>query len=49
MPYLRDRNAHVDGVLVYSRNNITSKLLKLENLPWDIEVISIEMNIKSEK
>ena len=49
MPYLRDRNAHVDGVLVYFRNNITSKLLKLENLPWDIEVISIEMNIKSEK
>ena len=35
--------------LVYFRTNITAKLLKLENLPSDIEAIFIEMNIKSRK
>ena len=49
MPYRRDRNAHGGGILVYFRNNITSKLLKIENLPSDIEAIFIEMNIKSKK
>ena len=28
-------NAHAAGILVYFRNNITAKLLKLENLPLD--------------
>ena len=49
MPYRRDRNAHGGGILVYFRNNITLKLLKIENLPSDIEAIFIEMNIKSKK
>ena len=49
MPYRRDRNDHGGGILVYFRNNITVKLLKLENLPSDIEAIFIEMNIKSKK
>ena len=49
MPYRRNRNAHGGGILVYFRNNITSKLLKIENLPSDIEAIFIEMNIKSKK
>ena len=49
MPYRLDRNAHGGGILVYFRNNITEKLLKLGNLPSDIEVIFIEMNIKSKK
>ena len=49
MPYRRDRNDHGCGILVYFRNNITSKLLKIENLPSDIEAIFIEMNIKSKK
>ena len=49
MPYRRDRNAHGCGILVYFRNNITSKLLKIENLPLNIEAIFIEMNIKSKK
>ena len=40
MPYrLTDRNAHGGGILVYFRNNISAKLLKLENLPSDIEAI----------
>ena len=47
MPYRSDRNAHDGGILVYFRNKITSKLLKIENLPSDIETIFIEMNIKS--
>ena len=34
-------------MLVYFKNNITVKLLKLENLPSDIEAIFIEMNVKS--
>ena len=33
MPYRRDRNAHGGGILVYLRNNITSKLFKIENIP----------------
>ena len=45
MPYRRDRNA----ILVYFRNNITSKLKKIENFPSDIEAIFVEMNIKSKK
>ena len=34
---------------MYFRNNITAKLLQLENLPSDIEAISTETNIKSKK
>ena len=49
MPYHRDRNAHRGGILMYFRNNITAKLLKLENLPLDIEAIFIEVNFKSKK
>ena len=48
MPYHRDKNTR-GGILVYLRNNITSELLKIENLPSDIEAIFIEMNIKSKK
>ena len=39
LPYRRDRNAHGGGFLVYFRNDITSKLSKIENLPTDIEAI----------
>ena len=49
MPYLRERNVHGGGILAFFRNNITSKLLKIENLPSDMEAIFIEMNIKSKK
>ena len=49
IPYCCDRNAHGGGILVYFRNNITAKLLELENLPSDIEAIFPEMNIKSKK
>ena len=49
MPYCRDRNANDAGILVDFRKNITAKLLKLENLPPNIEAIFIEMNIKSKK
>ena len=47
--YRCDRNAHGGRILVYFRNNITAKLLELENLPSDIEAIFTEMNIKSKK
>ena len=49
MPYRCDRKAHGGGILVYFTNNITAKLLELENLPSDIEAIFPEMNIKSKK
>ena len=49
MPYRRDRNTHAGGILVYFRNNITAKLLKLENPSLDIEAVFIEINIKSKK
>ena len=31
MPYRHDRNAHGGGILVYFRNNITSKVFNIEN------------------
>ena len=40
MPYRREKNTR-GGILVYFRNNITSELLKIENLPSDIEAIFI--------
>ena len=49
MPYRRDRNAHGGGLLVYFRNNITAKSLKLETILSDVEAIFIEMKIKSKK
>ena len=49
MPYRRDRKANGGEILVYFRNNITAKLLKLENFPSDIDTIFTEMNIKSKK
>ena len=49
VPYRYDRNVYGGGVLVYFRNNITAKLLELENLPSDIKAIFIEMNIKSKR
>ena len=49
MPYRRDRNAHGGGILAYFRNNVTAKLLKLENLPLYIQAIFIEMKIKRKK
>ena len=49
MPYRRDRNFHGGGISVHFRNNIAAKLLKLENLPSDMEAIFTEMNIKSKK
>ena len=49
IPYRCDRNAHGGEILVYFRNNITAKLLELENLPSDIEAIFPEINIKSTK
>ena len=48
IPYRCDRNAG-GGILVYFRNNITAKLLELENLLSDIEAIFTEINIKSKK
>ena len=47
--YRCDRKAYGGRIWVYFRNNITAKLLELENLPSDIEAIFTEMNIKSKK
>ena len=49
IPYRCDRNAYGGGILVYFRNNVTAKLLELENFPLDIEAIIPEINIKSTK
>ena len=49
MTYCHDRNTRSGGSLVYCINNVIAKLLKLENLPSEIEAIFIEVNIKSKK
>ena len=42
-PYRLDRNANGNGILVYLKNNIITKLVKTRNL--SNEAIFIEMNL----
>ena len=45
-PFRRDRNRKGDGVMIYVRENIPSKLLTKHVLPSDIECIFLELNLK---
>ena len=44
-PYKFDRNRNGDGVLIYVREDIPSRELKIHNTPEDIESIFIEINL----
>lgn len=47
MHFHLDRNDGDGEILVNSRNNNTVELLKLENLPFEIETFFVLLNIKS--
>ena len=49
MPFRRDRNRNGGGVMIFVREDISSKLLVRHNLPDDIEVISVEINLRKTK
>ena len=48
-PYRFDRNRNGDGVLIYIREDISSKLLADHKLPHDIERIFVELNLRKKK
>ena len=49
MPYRLDRNRNGEGVIIYTREDIPSKILEKHKLPHDIEGIFIELNFRKVK
>ena len=45
-PYKLDRNCHGDGILVYVREDIPSKLIQMNS---SVERIAIELNLRKKK
>ena len=45
-PYRLDRNRNGDGVIIYMREDIPSKILTKHVLPTDIEALFIELNFR---
>ena len=45
-PYRLDRNRNGDGVIIYVREDIPSKILTKHVLPTDIEALFIELNFR---
>ena len=48
-PYRKDLLAKSGGLLVYVNSNIPSKVLKIPDCPSDIQVITVEINLKKQK
>ena len=48
-PYRFDRNKNGGGVLIYTREGIPSKLLAHHKLPFDIEGIFVELNLRKKE
>ena len=48
-PYRLDRNRNGGGILIYVRQDIPTRLLKLHTFPYDIEGIFIEINLRKTK
>lgn len=48
-PYRKDRDRHGGGILIYVREDITSKMLTKHTFPDDIEGIFVELNFKNIK
>ena len=49
LPYRRDRNRNGGGVMIFVREDISSKLLIKHSLPDDIEVLFVEINLRKTK
>ena len=48
-PHRRDRFLGGGGLLMYINENIPSRVLKLHKTPEDIEILSVEINLKKQK
>ena len=48
-PFRRDRNKNGGGVMIFVRDDIPTKEIKINFLPSDIECLFIEMNIRKTK
>ena len=48
-PFRRDRNKNGGGVMIFVRDDITSKEIKISFFPSDIECLFIEINIRKTK
>ncbi len=48
-PYRKDRKLGGGGLLCFVNNNIPSRQLNIDSLPNDIEIISIELNLRKQK
>ena len=49
MPFRKTRNSHGGGLLIYVREDIPCKRLKINNVSGDIEGIFLELNIGTTK
>ena len=47
-PYRLDKTATSGGLLVYVRSSIASRLMNLHQLPTDIQLIPIELNLRKQ-
>ena len=48
-PYLFDKCPKSGGILVYVKSSIPSRQLNFPNLPYKIEAIPFELNLRKEK
>ena len=48
-PFRQDRNSHGGGIMIYVREDIPSKVLKLHSFPSDIEGIFVELTFRKVK
>ena len=48
-PFSRDRDLQGGGLLIYVREEIPCKVIKLQNLPAEIECVFIEINLRNAK
>ena len=48
-PYQRDKSPKSGGILVYLKPSIPSRQLNFPNLPFKIQAIPFELNLRKEK
>ena len=48
-PFRRDRNKNGGGVMIFVRDDIPTKEIKIKFVPSDVECLSIELNIRKTK
>ena len=49
LSYRLDRNRNGGGVMIFAREDISSKFLTKHNFPSDVEVLFVELNFRKSK